>query len=159
MTQKSLALIAKVIIIIFALLGVAFYGLAIPLGGLDIISYYPEFSSWYVPWLVFAELMLIPEYAVLVLAWQIASSFPKGNAFAHKNAARFKAISMLALGASGYFFAGNIVFGLLAMSHPSMLLVSIVLTFIGVSIGAAAAILAYFSDKAADLREESELTI
>ena len=45
------------------------------------------------------------------------------------------------------------------MNHPSVYLLSFVLSFIGLAISAAAAILSALAHKAADLQEESKLTI
>ncbi len=159
MTQKSMSVLARIIIIMFALLGVVLFGFAVPLFGADVVADNPEFSSWYAPWLVFIELMLFPCYAVLVLAWRITSTIRAGKAFCMRNSVRFKAASLLALITSAYFFAGNIVFGLLNMSHPGVMLAALVVVFIGFAISAAAAILSCMVRNAAMLQEESDLTI
>ena len=59
----------------------------------------------------------------------------------------------------GLFLCGQYRFFLLNMNHPAVYLVSFVLSFIGAAIASAAAILSYLSRKAADLQEESDLTI
>ena len=102
---------------------------------------------------------MIPDYAVLVYAWKISYSIGRDRAFSSINAKRFRRVSLLALTTTVYFFVGNTVFFLLNMNHPAVYMVSFVLTFIGASIAAAAAILSYLSRKAADLQEESDLTI
>lgn len=159
MTQKSIATLARVIIILFAVLGAAFFGAAIPLFGADTVQQNPEFSGWFVPWLIFLEPIAVPCYAALVFAWRIASTIARGEAFRAKNARRFKIISLLALGTSVYFFVGNVVLIFAGMHHPGVFLISFVLVFIGVSISAAAAILSYMVRKAAVLQEESDWTI
>ena len=159
MTQKTLSKLAKVIILLFCLLGVAFYGVAVPFGGRELLADAPDLQYCYLPWLIFMELMVIPDYAVLVYAWKISDSIGRDKAFSSINAKRFRQVSLLALATTVYFFVGNTVFFLLNMNHPAVYLVSFVLTFIGASIAAAAAILSYLSRKAADLQEESDLTI
>ena len=159
MSQKALSILAKIIFILFAILGIAFYGIAVPFGGRDLLSGAPELQYCYLPWLIFMELMVIPDYLVLGIAWRIADSIGKDRAFSRDNGRRFKWISLIALFTTVYFFAGNTVFFLLNMNHPAVYIVSFVLVFIGASISAASAILSYLSQKAADLQEQSDLTI
>ena len=159
MTQKTLSTLAKLIIVLFVLLGIAFYGIAVPFGGRELLADYPEFGYCYLPWLIFVELMLIPDYAVLVYAWKISKTIGEGRSFNFENSVRFKRVSTLALITSVYFFIGNVVLFLLNMNHPAVFIVSFVLVFIGIAISAAAAILSYLTGKAANLQEESELTI
>lgn len=159
MTQKHLSIAARIVIILFAVLGLAFYGAAVPIGGLDLLKDAPELQYAYLPWLIFMELMVIPDYAVLVLAWQVAVSLGHDKAFIPENARRLKLICMISLATTAYFFLGNTVFFFLNMNHPSVYLLSFVLSFIGLAISAAAAILSTLARKAADLQEESKLTI
>ena len=42
MSQKTLSVLAKIIIILFAVLGIAFYGIAVPFGGQELLSGAPE---------------------------------------------------------------------------------------------------------------------
>lgn len=159
MSQKTLSILAKIIIILFAVLGIAFYGIAVPFGGRDLLSDAPELQYCYFPWLIFIELMVIPDYLVLGFAWKIAGSIGKGKAFSKDNGKRFRSISLISLITTVYFFVGNTVFFLLNMNHPAVYIVSFALAFIGASIAAASAILSYLSNKAAALQEESDLTI
>ena len=97
MSQKTLSVLAKIIIILFAVLGIAFYGIAVPFGGQELLSGAPELQYCYFPWLIFMELMVIPDYLVLVLAWKIADSIAKDRAFSKGNGRRFKYISVISL--------------------------------------------------------------
>lgn len=159
MSQKTLSLLAKIIIILFAVLGIAFYGIAVPFGGKELLAGAPELQYCYLPWLIFMELMVIPDYLVLSFAWKMADSISRDRAFTNENSKRFKWISVISLITTVYFFAGNTVLFLLNMNHPAVYIVSFVLVFIGASISAASAILSYLSRKAAALQEESDLTI
>lgn len=159
MSQKSLSKWMKIILFIFGLCGIAIFGLVIPVIGSDLKNEYPEFAFAFIPWLVFILIMAIPCYAVLVLGWKIASSIGNDNSFSNANAKRLKYVSVLALVTSIYNFAGNVVFLLLNMNHPGILLASLFITFVGIAISAASAILSYLVRKAAKLQEQSDLTI
>ena len=159
MSQKTLSILAKIIILLFAVLGIAFYVIAVPFGGRDILAGAPELQYCYIPWLIFMELMVIPDYLVLGFAWKIAESISRDRAFSMENSKRFKWISIISLITTVYFFTGNTVLLLLNMNHPTVYILSFVPVFIGASISAASAILSYLSRKAAVLQEESDLTI
>lgn len=159
MTQKSLSLWMKLIIILFAVCGVAVFGIIVPFIGSDFAESYPEFSYCFVPWLLFVDLMAVPCYCVLGFAWKIAKSISVERAFSIQNSKRLKNVSILALITSFYFFVGNIVFLLLGMNHFAILILSCICVFIGVSISVASAVLSYLVNKASDLQEQSDLTI
>lgn len=159
MTQKSLSKWMKLILVLLGLCGAALFGVVVPVLGLDLKDSNPEYAHAFVPWLVFILITAVPCYAVLVLGWKIASSIGRDNSFTDANAKRLKYVSILALAASAYFFAGNVVFLILNMNHPGILIASVFITFIGISISVAAAILSYLVKKAAKLQEQSDLTI
>ena len=110
MTQKHLSIAAKVVILLFGVLGLAFYGAAVPVGGWQLLEDAPALQYAYLPWLIFMELMVIPDYAVLVLAWQVAVSLGHDRAFIPENARRLKLICAVSLVTTAYFFLGNTVF-------------------------------------------------
>ena len=60
---------------------------------------------------------------------------------------------------SAFFFVGKIVYWLIGFNHPSILLASFFVVFIGVSFSVAAAVLSHLIYKAADMKEENDLTI
>ena len=159
MKQKSLSNWLKAIIIGMGFIGLAFYGLVVPALGNDLVSHYPEYNDAYYLWVVFLWLTAIPCYIVLYLAWKISANIGKDNSFSKGNAVCMKYISMLAAGDSIFFFVGNIVYLVIGFNHPSVVLASLVIVFIGVSIAVAAAVLSHLILKAAQLKEENDLTI
>ena len=70
-----------------------------------------------------------------------------------------KNISLLAAIDSAFFFVVNIVYWLIGFNHPSILLASFVVVFLGVSFSVAAAAISHLIYKAADMKEENDLTI
>ena len=159
MKQKSLSNWLKAIIIGMGFIGLVFYGLVVPALGNDLVSHYPEYNDAYYLWIVFLWLTAVPCYIVLYLAWKISANIGKDNSFSKENAVCMKYISMLAAGDSIFFFIGNIVYLVIGFNHPSIVLAALVIVFIGVSIAVAAAVLSHLILKAAQLKEENDLTI
>ena len=159
MKQKSLSNWLKAIIIGMGFIGLAFYGVVVPALGNDLVSHYPEYNDAYYLWVVFLWLTAIPCYIVLYLAWKISANIGKDNSFSKGNAVCMKYISMLAAGDSIFFFIGNIIYLVIGFNHPSVVLAALVIVFIGVSIAVAAAVLSHLILKAAQLKEENDLTI
>lgn len=159
MTQKSLSNRMKLIIVLLGLCGAALFGIAVPVIGLDLVDSYPEFSYCFLPWLIFILLMAVPCYAVLVIAWKIATSIENDNSFTELNSKRLKNVSVLSLATSIYLFVGATVFLLLSMCHFSMFLGACLVSFVGIAISVASAVLSYLVKKAAALQEQSDLTI
>ncbi len=159
MEQKALSKWLKIIIIGVGICGLVGYFLVIPSFGQSLARQYPEFSGRYLPWLIFIWLTAIPCYIALFFGWKIAANIGADRSFSVENANLLKWISWLAAGDSIYFFAGNVALLLLGMSHPGVVLASLLVVFAGVAITVAAAALSHLVRKAAALQEESDLTI
>lgn len=159
MNQTSLAKWLKGIIIATAIVGLGIYGLIIPELGKSLVDKYPEFESYYLPWLLFLLSTGIPCYLVLFQGWGVASNIGRNKSFSMENAKHLKNISMLALIDTVYFFIGNIVLCLLNMNHPGILLGSLLVVVLGLVFCVAAAALSHLIEKAARLQDQSDLTI
>ena len=159
MKQKSLSNWLKAIIIGMGIVGLVFYGLVVPALGNDLVSHYPEYIDGGYLWSGLLWLTALPCYIVLYLAWKISDNIGKDNSFCKENALGMKYISTLALGDSIFFFAGNIIYLIIGFNHPSVILAALAVVFIGISIAVAAAVLSHLILKAAQLKEENDLTI
>lgn len=159
MEQKTLSKWLKCILIGVGICGLIMYAAVIPVFGLDLRTMYPEFSDRFWPWLIFIWVSGIPCFSVLVLAWKIAGNIGRDQSFTEQNARLLKWISGLSAGDAGFFFAGNILLFLLNMSHPSIVLASLVIVFVGVAVAVTSAVLSYLVKKASVLQEESDWTI
>ena len=159
MEQKALSKWLKIIIIGVGICGLVGYFLVIPSFGQSLARQYPEFSGRYLPWLIFIWVTAIPCYIALFFGWKIAANIGADRSFSVENANLLKWISWLAAEDSIYFFAGNVALLLLGMSHPGVVLASLLVVFAGVAITVAAAALSHLVRKAAALQEESDLTI
>ena len=159
MKQKSLARWLKAAIVGVALCLAVVYLLVIPDFGKSIAAQNPEFAFCYWPWLIFLWCTALPCIAALILGWTVAGRIGKDRSFCMENARALRAIAILAAGDAAFFFIGNVVFLFLNMSHPGVVLLSLVPEFAGACIASAAAALSHLVRKAAELQEQSDYTI
>ncbi len=159
MKQQHLSLTLRIIIIVLALIGLVFYLLILPEIGRTMVYNNPEFSHAYYPWLIGLWVSALPCFAVLVFCWLITANIKRDRSFSIENARYMKIISILAGADAVYFFILNITLLMMNMNHPGIVLGSLLVTFIGICICAAAAVLSHLILKAADLQDQSDLTI
>lgn len=157
MSQGKLSRILKIIIIIMGMIGLVFYCYIAPVWGMDAAS--GEFKRGGIPWLAFITLTAGPIYAGLVIFWRICSDIQRDRSFTKINAARMKTISVLAIADVIYHFTGSVILTIFNMSHPKSLLLTLFLDVVGISVAIAAAVLSHLVTKAAELKEDSDLTI
>lgn len=154
-----LAAYLRAAVILFALFGAALFFLIVPVMGQTIVYYYPEFSYCYWPWLVTILCTAVPCYAALLFAWQVARDTGKERPFTHDNARRIRRIGQLAIADVAFFFAANVVLLLLNMNHPGILLMALFICMAGAAFAAVVMALAHLVGRAAELQEDSDLTI
>lgn len=159
MEIKKLSKLLKVILTGLFILSIILYAFVIPLIGKTIAEANPEFSSWYLPWLIFICLTSIPVFMALFYSAKISKNISNDMAFTEENSKYLKYISKLALTDSIIFFIGNIVMLLFNMNHPSVLILSFWISFLGLSLYVIFSLLSYFVSKAAILKDENDLTI
>ena len=159
MNQSSLSKWLKLIITVVGACGSLVYAWVIPSFGQMMGGNYPEFAYCYWPWLIMIWITAVPCYVVLVFAWKIAGNIRKNRSFSIQNAKLLKWVAVLAAADTGFFFVMNIVYLFLNMNHPGIVLMSLGVLVIGIAISAASATLSHLVRKAADLQEQSDLTI
>ena len=71
MKSKTFSSLMKISVLIATIGGLFVCIYVIPSFGKSIISAYPEFSGWYWPWLIFAWLVSIPCFILLVYVWKV----------------------------------------------------------------------------------------
>ncbi len=160
MTQKALSKWLKMAIIAVGVFGLFLYVFLIPYYGY-FLAYveYPEFSYFYVPWLVFLSVSGLPCYAVLVLGWLISSNIGRDRSFSEANSKYLKWIAILAGADSIYFFIGDVGLWFAGMNHPGVALFLLSVELIGIPVTIAAAVLSHLVHRAAVLQEQNDLTI
>lgn len=159
MTQNTLAKWLKAIIIGLGIFGALVYGVVIPECGDVLVSMYPELFYCYYPWLIFIWLTGVPCYAVLFFAWKVSANIGEDRSFSMDNSRLMKWIAGMALFDVTFFFIGNVVFLFLDMNHPSIVIASLLIVFVGVAVAVAAVVLSHLIEKAAVLKEQTDLTI
>ena len=159
MNQSFLSKWLKLIIIVVGLCGLLVYTWVIPSLGQTLAASYPEFAYCYLPWMILIWVTGIPCYVALAFGWRIAGNIGKNYSFSIENAKLLKRIAILAVADTGFFFVMNIVYLLLNMNHPAFVLMSLIVLVIGIAISAVSAALSHLVRKAADLQEQSDLTI
>lgn len=156
MKNKKLCGILNVINIAISIVVIFVYSVLIPMFGKSIVASNPELSSWYTPWLIFVSLTGVPILIALCYAMRILGNIAAGETFVKKNSDCVRKIAMLALVDAIFFFVGNIVMLLLNMNHPAVMLISLVISLIGISLYVAFSILAYLVDKIGELKKKTE---
>ena len=159
MEQKTLSRWLKAVLIGVGLCGLVVYALILPLYGQSLVGQNPEMAGRYWPWLIFLWATGVPCYIALVLGWRIAGNIGRDRSFSGENARLLKRVSLLAAGDTVFFFVGNVVLLFANMSHPGVVLASLLVVFAGVAVTVAAAALSHLVLKAALLQEQSDLTI
>ncbi len=158
MKQKQLAKWLKFVIVTVGVLRLIGCGI-VTMIGTDFSIDYPEFANRLIPWVAFIWAAAIPGFIALVFAWRIACSIQKDNTFSETNAKLLKRISVLELADAIFIFVGSVAYLLLDISHPSVLIASMVAVFLEIAVSVVAAVLSHSVQKAASLQEQSELTI
>ena len=159
MEQKALARYLKVIILGIGIIGLLACFAVIPMYGLSLKTRYPEFSNRFWPWLIFLWLSAVPCFVSLGFLWRIAQNIGQDRSFSAENAGYLKKVSQLFAADSAFFFLGNTILLLLSMSHPSVVLASLAIVFVGIAASVAAAVLSRLALKASALQEQSDLTV
>ena len=160
MTQKNFSGLLKAAIVLAFLCCLAVYALYVPTIAEESRDMAADFSTLYLPGLIFVELTALPIAVAFVLAWLVARDIGRNNSFSRANAKRLKIISVLALADVAYFWLGILVFwfGFGAASGPELVL-AILAGFAGIIIAVCAGALSHLTLKAAALREENDLTV
>lgn len=159
MDISKISKILKAFILGTGTLGLAFFIFAMPLIGQSLVRAAPDYAHCYNPWLIFVWIVGIPCYIVLIFAWKISANIGVDNAFSLDNAKLFGYIYVVTITDVCIFLAINTVFIFMNMSHPGVFIISLGISFVGVAFAFCAKVLSAMCENAAQLKEETELTI
>lgn len=160
MSKKiSLKTIAGSLKFIIIAMGLCAFAIQSVISLMLIISDADNIDKLRAPWMVFLWSTAIPMIPALIYSWKTASNIGKNKPFCLDNSKNLKNIAKSSICDAALVLAGNIVYLLLDISHPSVLLFSSIIVLIGIAIFIAAMGLSQLIRNAAELQEENELTI
>jgi hypothetical protein len=156
MNRSALTRRLHLILLGTALCGLLFYTVLLPY---FIWQCFPHdrFASWIC--LILLWLSAVPCYRVLFLGRRIVRNIACDRSFTEENAHLLRKISSLAAADALYIFLANPLLILLNIYETVFLPISIITVFVGIAISVAAAALSHLVLKAAELQEQSDLTI
>ena len=147
----------KGVVIFLAALAVIFYGFVFPQLIRDMGAV--EFTWLVGPATVAVSLSAIPIAIALALFWRICTEIGRDNSFCHKNAWRLSGIGFCALADTAYCVVGTVTVFAITGGNPGVLLLAMTAIFGGLAIALAAFLLSHLVLKAAELKDEHDLTI
>ena len=160
MSKKiSLKTIAGSLKFIIVAMGLCAFAIQSVISLMLIVSDAEEIDAIRIPWMAFLWSTAIPMIPALIYSWKTASNIGKNKAFCLDNAKNLKNIAISSISDAALVLVGNIVYLLINISHPSVLLFSCVIVLVGIAIFIAAMGLSQLIRNAAELQEETELTI
>lgn len=159
MTSKTLGKLMHASVIAAAICGLIICAFVIPFWGEEIIVANPEFGNWFWPWLIFAWIIAVPCFVILIFIWKVSSAVINETVFTIKTARWVKTGAVLLFCDVALLFFGNVILFLCNMNHPGILLLSLIAVIFAVALALLAAVLSRYITKAAILQEESEGTL
>ena len=157
MSSKTLCRCVRFAAVVAVICGVGlliFFHIAI--GGLT--QEYSQYPS-VVLWRIIVTVTSLPCAGVLACMWAVSNAIADDSVFTNKTAKWIGRSALLLFADAGLAFAVNVVMFFLSFSHPSILLVGLIVTFVFIAFGLLAAVLSRYIQKAADLQEINEGTI
>lgn len=158
MPQKELSLSVRVVVVILGVFLLLVCAVYVPFLGREVGAYFNS-SLAGTGVMLFIWGTAIIGYAALCLAYMIGVEIGRNNSFCTENARRLRLISRLALTDTLLYMALTGVLLFLNPIHPSVLFILMSVILFGVAATVAAAGLSHLTQKAADLKSESDLTI
>lgn len=156
MNQKSLAKRLKITIIGIAICALIFYCAVLPYLCQKLLD---AKGTAFIIEMVYACISGIPCFIAMFFAYRISCNIGANRSFTKENADLLTKISNLAAIDTLYVFVGALLLLFLVEADPMVILLSFVVIFAGLAISVAAAALSHLVQKAADLQNESDLTI
>ena len=119
----------------------------------------PECRNMKLPWMIVIGATALPMLAAAVIGLNVVTNIQGGKCFTHGNARCIKYVAILAAADGGYFFLGNIVMLLIGMSHPGVMIISLIPSVMAFSLAVAFYALSHLTEKAALMQDDTDLTI
>ena len=157
MGRVGLVRTLKGVVAFLAVMAAVYYAAIFPSRIREIGLEEPELAWLVTPGIIAISLSAVPIAIALVLFWKICTEIGRDNSFCHQNARWLSGIGVCALIDTGYCAIGTVTLEIIAGS-PIWLLGTAV-CMVGLAIALAAFLLSHLVLKAADMKDENDLTI
>ena len=159
MKQKELSNWLKLVIVLLAICCLVLAVFIVPEQGSEFIEEHTDYADLFLPVLICVELTFIPVFAALFHVWGIAVDIGRDMSFSIKNALRLRSVSRLALLDTLVYVVGALVLVIMERAYPDFVFVAVCVSFMGVCFTVACAALSHLTRKAADIKDENDMTI
>lgn len=154
MSCKSMSRWLKSAVLGASICVVFVYFIGVPILGKNVLALSKGiYENCYWPWLGLIWATAIPIGLSLWLVWRFAANLKMDCAFCTQNAHFLQWIAALAAGDSVLFFAGNVLYVVIGLSHVSVLFVSLMIALAAGIIAVVVTILAQLMQDAAALQK------
>ena len=159
MSQKTIAKILKIFCMVVAVVGAFFFLIYAPLMVDELATMYPEaaYSKW--PGMIGIWVIAVLCYAVLGNFWMICVRIGEDNSFCNENADCMKRMGLLSFVVAVLLTAAMIFLGCLGFLGISYFIVYSLLMCVVCGVGVLCLALAALIRRAAQMKEENDLTI
>jgi len=159
MEQKRIANMLKVFTIGVGLIGALFFFVYAPVLIGDLAAMYPEaaFLKW--PGIIGVWVIAVFCYIALVEFWKICTRIGKDNSFCNENANSMKRISLLAFLTAVLMILAAIFLGFMNFLGIAYFLICFFAVCIAIGVGVVCLALSALIRRAAQIKEENDLTI
>ncbi len=161
MSHSYIAKVLKIMVVIMALLGLGMYGYVIPAIGNHLYENGTLPAQQLVSlWTLLYDTTAIPCYFVLIKVWMVAKNFEMDKIFYKENVKHFNHIYTATLFDIVYFAVLGIGFYIGNFDRDIyMVIIKCIICFIGFAFGFVVKVIGAMIEKAAELKEENDLTI
>lgn len=159
MSQKSIAKILKIFCMVVAVVGAFFFFVYAPLMVDELAVMYPEAAYLKWPGLTGVWVIAVLCYVVLGNFWRICVRIGEDNSFCNENADCMKRMGMLSFVVAGLLTGAMVFLGCLGFLGIAYFIVYSLLMCVVCGVGVLCLALAALIRRAAQLKEENDLTI
>ena len=159
MDQKKIANGLKVFCVLVAVVGAVFFFLYIPFRIGELAELFPEAAFLKVPGIIGVWGIAILCYIALWNFWTICTRIGEDNSFCVENAVAMKRMAMMAFTIVGLVTAAMIFIAILGFLGMAYFMVWFFVACVAAGVGVVCYALSLLIRKAAEIKEENDLTI
>ena len=160
MSQKELARILKIIIVIVVFISVPCFIFVIPEMVKEVVAGDPEFIDIIRPFCIYVWISAVPFYYAILQTWFICHDIGRDNSYSLENVRRLKTITYLALFEAVYYgFFPIYMSAIYEAGQPSFVILCFLIVLASIAIAVLASILSRLAQKAREYKVDSELAV